>query len=97
MQRLILFTVQILLRIVLAPVAAGLYIAAAFSETATATLISLTVALDAYKRPDELEDFVAAADSSEPLIPILFSTETEARKLVEKLNRQLDFEPWRRN
>ncbi len=41
--------------------------------------------------------FVAAADSSEPLIPILFSTETEARKLVEKLNRQLDFEPWRRN
>lgn len=56
MQRLILFTVQILLRIVLAPVAAGLYIAAAFSETATATLISLTVAIDAYKNPNEIED-----------------------------------------
>lgn len=56
MQRLILFTVQLLLRIVCAPVAAALYIAAAVSETATATLISLTVALDAYKRPDELED-----------------------------------------
>lgn len=41
--------------------------------------------------------FVAAADSSEPLIPILFNTETEARKLVEKLNKQLDSEPWRRN
>ena len=41
--------------------------------------------------------FVAAADSSEPLIPILFNTEADARKLVEKLNRQLDFEPWRRN
>lgn len=56
MQRLILFTVQLLLRIVCAPVAACLYIAAAFSETATATLISLTVALDAYKRPDEMEE-----------------------------------------
>lgn len=56
MQRLILFTVQLLLRIVLAPVAAGLFIAAAFSETATATLISLTVALDAYKNPNEIED-----------------------------------------
>lgn len=41
--------------------------------------------------------FVAAADSSEPLIPILFNSETEARKLVEKLNRQLESEPWRRN
>lgn len=41
--------------------------------------------------------FVAAADSSEPLIPILFNTETEARALVEKLNKQLDSEPWRRN
>lgn len=41
--------------------------------------------------------FVAAADSAEPLIPILFNTETEARALVEKLNRQLDSEPWRRN
>lgn len=56
MQRITLFTVQLLLRIVLAPVAAGLYIAAAFSETATATLISLAVALDAYKHPDEMED-----------------------------------------
>lgn len=41
--------------------------------------------------------FVAAADSSEPLIPILFNSETEARALVEKLNKQLDSEPWRRN
>lgn len=41
--------------------------------------------------------FVATADSAEPLFPILFSTETEARKLVEKLNKQLDSEPWRRN
>ena len=41
--------------------------------------------------------FVAAAESSEPLIPILFNSETEARKLVEKLNRQLESEPWRRN
>lgn len=41
--------------------------------------------------------FVAAADSSEPLIPILFNTEAEARALVEKLNKQLDSEPWRRN
>lgn len=41
--------------------------------------------------------FVAAADSSEPLIPILFNSESEARKLVEKLNRQLESEPWRRN
>ncbi len=56
MQRITLFTVQLLLRIVCAPVAALLYIAAAFSETATATLISLTVALDAYKHPDEVED-----------------------------------------
>ncbi len=56
MQRITLFIVQILLRIVLAPVAAGLYIAAAFSETATATLISLTVALDAYKHPEDVED-----------------------------------------
>ena len=56
MQRITLFIVQILLRIVLAPVAAGLYIAAAFSETATATLISLTVALDAYKHPEDMED-----------------------------------------
>lgn len=56
MQRITLFIIQILLRIVCAPVAAVLYIAAAFSETATATLISLTVALDAYKHPDEMED-----------------------------------------
>lgn len=56
MQRITLFTVQLLLRIVCAPVAALLYIAAAFSETATATLISLTVALDAYKNPNEIED-----------------------------------------
>lgn len=56
MQRITLFIVQILLRIACAPVAAGLYIAAAFSETATATLISLTVALDAYKHPDEMEE-----------------------------------------
>ena len=56
MQRITLFIVQILLRIVCAPVAAGLYIAAAFSETATATLISLAVALDAYKNPNEIED-----------------------------------------
>ena len=41
--------------------------------------------------------FVAAADSSEPLIPILFNTEAEARTLVEKLNKQLESEPWRRN
>lgn len=41
--------------------------------------------------------FVAAADSSEPLIPILFNTEAEVRALVEKLNKQLDSEPWRRN
>ena len=56
MQRITLFIIQILLRIVLAPVAAVLYIAAAFSETATATLISLTVALDAYKHPEDVED-----------------------------------------
>ena len=56
MQCVTLFIIQILLRIVLAPVAAGLYIAAAFSETATATLISLTVALDAYKHPEDMED-----------------------------------------
>lgn len=56
MQRIILFTIQILLRLICAPVAAGLYIAAAFSETATATLISLTVALDAYKHPEDVED-----------------------------------------
>ena len=56
MQRIILFIIQILLRIVCAPVAALLYIAAAFSETATAMLISLTVALDAYKNPNEIED-----------------------------------------
>lgn len=41
--------------------------------------------------------FVATADSSEPLIPILFNTEAEARALVEKLNKQLDYVPWRRN
>lgn len=41
--------------------------------------------------------FVAAADSAEPLFPILFNSETEARALVEKLNKQLDSEPWRRN
>lgn len=34
--------------------------------------------------------FVAAADSAEPLFPILFNSEAEARKLVEKLNRQLE-------
>lgn len=56
MQRITLFTVQLLLRIVCAPVAALLYIAAAFSEAATATLISLTVALDAYKHPEDVED-----------------------------------------
>lgn len=41
--------------------------------------------------------FVAAPDSTEPLFPILFNSEAEARKLVEKLNRQLENEPWRRN
>lgn len=41
--------------------------------------------------------FVATADSAEPLFPILFNSEAEARKLVEKLNKQLDSEPWRRN
>ena len=56
MQRITLFTIQLLLRLICAPVAAVLYIAAAFSETATATLISLTVALDAYKNPNEIED-----------------------------------------
>lgn len=56
MQRIILFIAQLLLRLICAPVAAGLYIAAAFSETATATLISLTVALDAYKHPEDVED-----------------------------------------
>lgn len=56
MQRITLFTIQLLLRLICTPVAAGLYIAAAFSETATATLISLTVALDAYKNPNEIED-----------------------------------------
>lgn len=56
MQRIILFIIQILLRLICAPVAAALYVAGAVSESATATLISLTVALDAYKRPDELED-----------------------------------------
>ena len=56
MQRITLFIVQILLRLICAPVAAGLYIAGAVSESATATLISLTVALDAYKNPDEIED-----------------------------------------
>ena len=56
MQRITLFIVQILLRLICAPVAAVLYIAGAVSETATATLISLTVALDAYKNPDEIED-----------------------------------------
>lgn len=34
--------------------------------------------------------FVAAADSAEPFFPILFNSEAEARKLVEKLNRQLE-------
>ena len=56
MQRIILFIAQLLLRIVCAPVAAALYVAGAVSETATATLISLAVALDAYKHPDEIED-----------------------------------------
>lgn len=56
MQRITLFIVQLLLRLICAPVAAVLYIAGAASETATATLISLTVALDAYKNPDEIED-----------------------------------------
>lgn len=56
MQRITLFIVQILLRLICAPVAAVLYIAGAVSETATATLISLTVALDAYKNPNEFED-----------------------------------------
>lgn len=41
--------------------------------------------------------FVAATDSTEPFFPILFNSEEEARKLVEKLNRQLENEPWRRN
>lgn len=41
--------------------------------------------------------FVAAADSAEPFFPILFNSEAEARKLVEKLNKQLESEPWRRN
>ena len=41
--------------------------------------------------------FVAAADSAEPLFPILFNSEAEARKLVEKLNKQLESEPWRRS
>lgn len=56
MQRITLFTIQLLLRLICAPVTAGLYIAGAVSETATATLISLTVALDAYKNPNEIED-----------------------------------------
>ena len=56
MQRITLFIAQLLLRIVCAPVAAALYVAGAVSETATASLISLTVALDAYKHPDEVED-----------------------------------------
>ena len=56
MQRITLFIAQILLRLICAPVAAALYIAGAVSETATATLISLTVALDAYKNPNEIED-----------------------------------------
>ena len=56
MQRIILFIVQLLLRLICAPVAAVLYIAGAVSETATATLISLTVALDAYKHPEDAED-----------------------------------------
>lgn len=41
--------------------------------------------------------FVAAADSTEPFFPILFNTEEDARKLVEKLNRQPESEPRRRN
>ena len=41
--------------------------------------------------------FVAADDSTEPFFPILFNTEEDARKLVEKLNRQLETEPWRQN
>lgn len=41
--------------------------------------------------------FVAAADSAEPLIPILFPTEAKAREFIEKLNKQLESEPWRRN
>lgn len=42
--------------------------------------------------------FIAAtADSAEPLFPILFNSEAEARALVEKLNKQLDSELWRRN
>ncbi len=56
MQRIILFIVQLLLRLICAPVAALLYIAGAVSETATATLISLIVALDAYKHPEDVED-----------------------------------------
>lgn len=41
--------------------------------------------------------FVAAADSSEPLIPILFPTEAKAREFIEKLNRRAETEPWRQN
>lgn len=56
MQRIILSIAQLLLRLICAPVAAALYVAGAVSETATATLISLTVALDAYKHPEDVED-----------------------------------------
>lgn len=42
--------------------------------------------------------FVAAAcNDTEPFFPILFNSEAEARKLVEKLNKQLESEQWRRN
>lgn len=42
--------------------------------------------------------FVATVNNdTEPFFPILFPTEAEARKLVEKLNKQLESEPWRRN
>ena len=58
----------------------------------TAEYIDLKIVLNA-----DGKYFIAAANSSEPFFPILFPTEEEARKLVEKLNRQLESEPWRRN
>lgn len=49
------------------------------------------------RTPDGKYFVAAACNDTEPFFPILFPTEEEARKLVAKLNKQLESEPWRRN
>lgn len=51
-----LFLISFILRIFFAPIAACLYIAAMWSEGATAMLISLVVGLDVYKNPEDSEN-----------------------------------------